>query len=132
VVPESIIDVDAEGAWHEAMARAEALHGEMASSLGTELAQYAVPFAYRIRFFMHLNAREAFHLLELRTAEGGHPDYRRVCQEMHRLIRDQAGHRAIADAMRFVDHGDHGLGRLATERRAAAKRAAAGVGDPDD
>lgn len=132
VVPESIIDVEAEAAWHEAMARAEALHGEMASSLGAELAQYSVPFAYRIRFFMQLNAREAFHLLELRTAEGGHPDYRRVCQEMHRLIRDQAGHRSVADAMRFVDHGDHGLGRLATERRAAAKRAAAGVADPDD
>jgi hypothetical protein len=51
---------------------------------------------------------------------------------MHRLIREQAGHRAIADAMRFVDYGDHGLGRLETERRAAAKRAAAGVADPDD
>lgn len=131
-VPESIGDVGAEGVWHDAMERASTLHGALMSSLGPELAQYSVPFAYRIRFFMHLNAREAFHLLELRTAEGGHPDYRRVCQEMHRLIRDQAGHRAIADAMRFVDHGDHGLGRLATERRAAAKRAAAGVADPDD
>ena len=132
VVPESVTDVGAEGVWHGALARAEALHGALSSSLGADLAQYTVPFAYRIRFFMHLNAREAFHLLELRTAEGGHPDYRRVCQEMHRLIREQAGHRAIADAMRFVDYGDHGLGRLETERRAAAKRAAAGVADPDD
>jgi hypothetical protein len=51
---------------------------------------------------------------------------------MHRLIRDQAGHEVVADAMRFVDHRDYGLGRLTTERRAAAKRAAVGIEDPGD
>ena len=76
---------------------------------------------------MQLNARAAFHLLELRTAVGGHPDYRRVCQEMHRLIREQAGHTAIADAMRFVDYSDATLGRLDGERKAEARRVAAGV-----
>ena len=29
----------------------------------------------------------------------GHPSYRRVALEMHRLIAEQAGHRAVADAM---------------------------------
>jgi len=130
VTPESIVEVGAEAEWQAALERAGALHGAISADLGAEVAQYAVPFAFRIRFFMQLNAREAFHLIELRTAEGGHPDYRRVCQEMHRLIRDQAGHRMIADAMRFVDHEDHGLGRLTTERRAAARRAAAGLADP--
>jgi hypothetical protein len=33
--------------------------------------------------------------------------------------------------MTFVDHDDHDLARLAGERRAAARRAAAGVTDPD-
>ena len=132
VLPESVADIDAEDAWRTAMDRAAALHDAVTRSTGAEVAQYVVPFAYRIRFYMDMNAREAFHMLELRTAQGGHPDYRRVCQEMHRLIRDQAGHTAIAAAMRFVDHDDYGLGRLETERRAAAKRAAAGVADPDD
>jgi hypothetical protein len=50
---------------------------------------------------------------------------------MHTQIRDVAGHRRIADAMSFVDHDDYDLGRLETERRAAAKRAAAGVADPE-
>jgi thymidylate synthase ThyX len=79
---------------------------------------------------MNLNAREAFHMLELRTQQGGHPDYRRVCQLMHDQIRDVAGHRRIAGAMTFVDHADYELARIETERRAAAKRAALGLDDP--
>ena len=55
------------------------------------------------------------------------PDYRRVCQEMHRLIREQAGHAVIADAMRFVDHSGSTLGRLDSERKAEARRGAAGI-----
>ncbi|NNC75576.1 MAG: thymidylate synthase [Acidimicrobiia bacterium] len=131
VLPESIVDIGADGVWREAMDRTAELHGALAPGLGADVAQYVVPFAYKIRFFFQLNAREAFHLLELRTAQGGHPDYRRVCQEMHRLIRDQAGHRRIADAMQFVDHNDYDLARLEGERRAAAKRAAAGIADPE-
>jgi len=71
-----------------------------------------------------MNAREATHMLELRTSPQGHPAYRRVCQEMHRLIEQQAGHRAIAAAMSHVDHATYELERLESERAAAAKRAA--------
>ena len=67
-------------------------------------APYAVALAYRIRFNMQLNAREAMHMLELRTTPQGHPAYRVVAQEMHTLIAEQAGHRAIAEMMRHVDH----------------------------
>jgi thymidylate synthase ThyX len=130
VTPESIIDIGAEATWAEAMARTSGLHETIAADLGGDIAQYVVPFAYKIRFFFQLNAREAFHLLELRSGQGGHPDYRRVAQEMHRLIREQAGHHLIADAMRFVDHADYDLARLESERRAAAKRAALGIADP--
>jgi thymidylate synthase ThyX len=70
---------------------------------------------------MQMNAREAMHLIELRSSPQGHPSYRRVAQEMHRLIRDVAGHHAIADAMIYVDHGDIDLERLEAER--AAERA---------
>ena len=130
VTPESIVDIQAEGMWDEAMARASELHGKINDAVGSNVAQYAVPFANRVRFYMNMNAREAFHMLELRTQQGGHPDYRAVCQEMHRQIRDVAGHARIADAMTYVDHADYDLGRLETERRAAAKRAALGISDP--
>ncbi len=131
VTPESIADIDAVPVWTEAMERTAALHDAVNRHHGMDVAQYVVPFAYRIRFFMQMNAREAFHLIELRTQQGGHPDYRRVCQDMHRLIRDKAGHTLIADAMNFVDYNDYDLARLETERRAAAKRAALGMDDPE-
>jgi thymidylate synthase ThyX len=131
ITPDSIADIGALDVWHEAMERTADLYNAVATDLGHDVAQYVIPFAYRIRFFFQLNAREAFHLLELRTGAGGHPGYRRVCQEMHRLIRDKAGHTLIADAMSYVDHENHDLARLEGERRAAAKRAARGVVDPD-
>jgi hypothetical protein len=64
------------------------------------------------------------HVLELRSGQQGHPVYRRVVQQMHRLIAERAGHRLIADAMTFVDHAEHELERLDAERRAEVRRAA--------
>jgi hypothetical protein len=64
-----------------------------------EQCQYVVALAYRIRYSIQMNAREAMHLIELRSGPQGHPSYRRVAHEMARLIRDEAGHRAIAGAM---------------------------------
>ena len=54
-------------------------------------------------------------MIELRTTPQGHPAYRRVCQEMHRLIAEEAGHRAIAEAMSFVDFSSGEEGRLEYE-----------------
>ena len=58
-----------------------------------EQRQYAVALAFRIRYMIQMNAREAMHLIELRSGPQGHPSYRRVAQEMARLVRDVAGHR---------------------------------------
>ena len=65
---------------------------------------------------------EAMHLTELRSGAQGHPTYRWVAQEMHRLIADQAGHRVLAEAMSYVDYGGQDLERLDSERRAEEKR----------
>jgi thymidylate synthase ThyX len=87
-------------------------------------ASYAVALAYRVRYAIQMNAREAMHLIELRSAPQGHPVYRNVAQEMHRLIAEKAGHRALAEAMRFTDHSDEpALERLESERRAEQRRA---------
>jgi thymidylate synthase ThyX len=93
-------------------------------SLGPDVAQYMVPFAFNIRFVMEMNPRQAFHLIELRSQPAGHPAYRSVAQQMHRAIRDVAGHRLIADSMMFVDYTDTDLERLEGERRAQKKREA--------
>jgi thymidylate synthase ThyX len=88
-----------------------------------DAAQYAVPMAFRIRFVMQMTAREAMHLTELRSQPQGHPTYRRVAQEMHRLISEV--HPAIGSAFRYVSYEDVDLERLDAERRTALRRAGA-------
>jgi len=106
------------------MDEAKTLHGAIRDAGLVEVAPYAVPMAYRLRYYMEMNAREAMHVIELRTTPQGHPNYRRVCQEMHRLIKHEAGHEAIAAAIRFADYSDVDLERLEAERRTEAKRQA--------
>jgi len=43
---------------------------------------------------------------------------------MHTLIAEQAGHHAVAEMMRFVDHSATELERLESERAAETRRAA--------
>ncbi len=92
------------------------------AGLHPEHAPYAVALAFRIRYVMQMNAREAMHLIELRSGPQGHPSYRLVAQQMHRAIAEVAGHRALAAAMTHVDHGSTDLERLEAERRADARR----------
>jgi thymidylate synthase ThyX len=122
-VPDSVQEAGERATFVQAMERSAALHGAMAFRF-PEQASYAVSLAYRLRFVMQMNAREAMHLIELRTTPQGHPAYRHVAQEMHRLIAEEAGHRALAAAMSFADHEVYELERLSSERAAEARRAA--------
>ncbi|NNC40812.1 MAG: thymidylate synthase [Acidimicrobiia bacterium] len=120
--PVEVADVGLLGEWEAIMKGAAGIYEQVRSATNADVAQYVVPFAFRIRYMLEMNAREAFHLLELRTQPAGHPSYRRVSQEMHRQIREVAGHTALADAMKYVDHSDPGLERLDEERRLEQKR----------
>jgi thymidylate synthase ThyX len=123
VVSEAVVDAGAGDDWARAMEASARLHDAIVSAGLVDAASYAVAMAYRVRFYMEMNAREAMHVVELRTSPHGHPSYRRVCQAMHDLIAARAGHRAIAAAMRFADHSDAGLERLESERAAERRRA---------
>jgi thymidylate synthase ThyX len=105
----------------DAMARSAALYDALKDEFPQQAA-YAVSMAYRMRYSMQFNAREAIHLLELRSSPQGHPAYRRVALEMHRLIAEQAGHSAVADAMVHLTTEAPELERLEAERRAEARR----------
>jgi thymidylate synthase ThyX len=85
-------------------------------------AQYVVPFAYKIRWYMKMNLREAVHLCELRTMPQGHPDYRFISQEMWRKIQEV--HPTLAEAGKFVDWQKYRLGRLQSEMRTEFKKSA--------
>ncbi len=83
---------------------------------GYELeAQYATLLGHKMRWKVTYNAREAFHLHELRTSPQGHPGYRKLVLEMHAKVAEV--HPMLADAMIFVNKGeDPELSRLAAER----------------
>lgn len=84
-------------------------------------APYALCMAFRIRYVLDFNAREAMHLIELRSARQGHPGYRAIAQEMHRLIAEV--HPAVAGAMSHLDgSSEPRLERLEAEEGNAGRR----------
>ena len=92
-----------------------------------DAAPYALCLGYRIRYLLDLNAREAMHLIELRSGREGHPTYRAVAQAMHERIASV--HPAIAAAMTHVDAStEPRLERIMSEIRTHRKRAAAEQG----
>lgn len=124
--PEELSDAGLDGLWDRTLAETGEFYERVRESLGRHVAQYAVPFAYHIRFMMEMNTRQALHLIELRTQPAGHPNYRRVCIEMHRQIEEVAGHARIASIFTYlnkegIDQEDTAktvLERLEGERRA--------------
>ncbi|MGH3732921.1 MAG: FAD-dependent thymidylate synthase [Acidimicrobiales bacterium] len=120
-VPEVVVDAGIAERYEESLGRSAELFSDLREELPQQ-AQYCVALAFRIRYVMQMNAREAMHLIELRSGPQGHPSYRRIAQEMARLIRDEAGHVGIADAMTYVDFSDTDLERLEAERAAERSR----------
>jgi thymidylate synthase ThyX len=124
-MPRSVDEAGAGDGYAAAMERSAGLWEVLNERFLPSQSAYAVALAYRIRYVMQFNAREAMHMLELRTSPQGHPEYRQVCQQMHRLIAQRAGHRTIAAIMSHVDEADYdsaGLERLQGERRAEQRR----------
>lgn len=83
---------------------------------GYELeAQYATLLGHKMRWKVTYNAREAFHLHELRTTPQGHPGYRKLVKQMHDQLAEI--HPLMAESMKFVNKDeDPELTRLAAER----------------
>lgn len=88
-----------------------------------QAAQYATCLAYRMRMTMTINARALLFMLELRTSQQGHPSYRKVGQEMHRLVCQADP--LIGEAMSYVDYNEYNLERAGAEKRLSEKRASA-------
>jgi thymidylate synthase ThyX len=119
--PPEILESGHGAAFAECMDRARDLHDAVAKG-HPSLAPYVVPFAFRVRWRVTLNLREAVHLCELRSMPQGHPDYRVIVQEMWRKIEEV--HPALAPWGAFVNVDTYRLGRLQSEMRTAYKRGA--------
>ena len=121
-VPADLAQYGMEGPFRRAIEHAARAHRALENALGPTLAQYAVPLAFRLRWYFHASLREVYHLCELRSSPEGHPDYRHVAQEMFRRVAEV--HPRLASHARFVDLGTGGeLERRASERRIDQKLA---------
>lgn len=120
VVPPELEDAGLAQPFCAALEQAAELVEAIRADLPTA-AQYAVPFAFRVRWRVTLNLREAYHLTELRSSRQGHPTYRFIAQEIYRQIAE--AHPALAAGMHFVDLNSYALERLAAEQRIDSKMA---------
>ena len=79
-------------------------------------APYALCLSYRIRYVLDMDAREAMHLIELRSGREGHAAYRAIAARMHELIA--AVHPGVAAAMVHRDEtAEPRLERIEAELR---------------
>jgi thymidylate synthase ThyX len=116
-VPRELIDAGLDNKYKDALDKANESFKEISAFLPVA-AQYMVPFAYKIRWKIKLNLREAFHFIELRSGRQGHPSYRKIAQEMYLAI--QSKHPLLAKYI-MVDINNYELERLAAEQKLDAK-----------
>jgi len=113
-VPELVKEAGFEKQFRDCFAISEELWKTLMDAKLEEEAQYATLLGHKLRYHFIINARQAFHLLELRTSPQGHPGYRKICQEMHRQLGTI--HPRLAKAMQYVNqNGDPPLTRMDAE-----------------
>jgi len=122
-VPDELDQAGVGDAYRAALERSQGAYEAIAEAGAPELAPYALCLGYRIRYVLDMNAREAMHLIELRSGREGHPAYRAVAHALHAEIARV--HPAVGAAMKHVD-GDTEprLERILSEIRAQARQAA--------
>jgi thymidylate synthase ThyX len=123
-IPEEVVEARVGDEYERGLERSRQEFERLEGEGRAELAPYALCLGYRIRYVLDFNAREAMHLIELRSGREGHPTYRAVAQAMHEQIA--AVHPGIAAAMTHVDtSAEPRLERILSEIRTHRKRVAA-------
>ncbi|MDO8340322.1 MAG: FAD-dependent thymidylate synthase [Candidatus Burarchaeum sp.] len=118
-VPEELADAGVRDKFEACMQEADSAYREIAKEMPKQ-AQYVVPLAYKMRWYITLNLREVLHFTELRSSPQGHVDYRRVAQQMYAKVKQV--HPALAGGIKFVDmSGGQKLERLEAEKKTDAK-----------
>jgi thymidylate synthase ThyX len=122
-IPEEVAAAGCGDLYARALERSRTEYERLAAAGLSDAAPYALCLGYRIRYVLDMNAREAMHLIELRSGREGHPGYRAVAHEMHAQIAER--HPAVAAAMDYVDRSSEPrLERILSEMRQHDRRAA--------
>jgi thymidylate synthase ThyX len=114
--PHELVEAGLGGEYERALEVSRVEHDRLRDAGLAEEAPYALCLAYRIRYVLELDAREALHLIELRSGREGHPSYRAVALQMREAIAET--HPSVAAAMTYVDDSkEDRLERLLSEMR---------------
>lgn len=116
-MPKELLDSGFGGKFTECMVASRDAFGMMEGM--EKQAQYLVPMAYRIRWYMTLSLREIYFLTELRSSQQGHPDYRKIAQSIHEIAKEKSP--LLGAYMKFVDMNDYSLERLEAEKKTDRK-----------
>lgn len=122
-LPPQLMQAGLDKDFQDCMYLSKSVYEAIAKTMPEE-AQYVVNFAYRYPYFIKMNLREACHLIELRTAPQGHPDYRAVCQRMYGEIKRV--HPTLAEGIKFADMNAYQLERFDAEKKTEKKRQQSG------
>ncbi|MBU0531415.1 MAG: FAD-dependent thymidylate synthase [Candidatus Uhrbacteria bacterium] len=128
-VPEDIETIGYGDRVRSVAAEVAELYDELETEIGTDAAEYCVLFGHHIRFMFGMNLREAQHLLELRTVPQGHPDYRRVCQTIDKMIKARAPWIERMGILDYTDHNQYHWARADAEARQSQKTLEKGLED---
>ncbi|GIT16997.1 MAG: hypothetical protein CM1200mP38_6540 [Dehalococcoidia bacterium] len=55
------------------------------------------PRQFKVRWYMKMNLREIFHMVELRSGPQGHPDYRKIAQSIYHEVQKNTSSFSIRD-----------------------------------
>jgi thymidylate synthase ThyX len=103
-VPQLVIEAGYQELFNECFGISYDLYWNLRFSDDPASAQYAVLLGHLMRYKFIANARESYHLHELRTTIQGHPGYRRIVFKMHEKIQEI--HPIIGGGMIFVGQKD--------------------------
>ena len=103
-VPEEVREAGAGDDYERALELSRAEFDRLEAAGLADAAPYALCLGYRIRYVLDLNAREAMHLIELRSGREGHPDLpRRRAGDARADRRGPPGDRRGDEPRRLLD-----------------------------
>lgn len=123
-IPKEIEEAGLFEVYEKALKEAKEVYDQIAQEFPLE-AQYAVPMAYHIRWYYHINLRALQWMCELRSSPAGHSVYRYIAQEMAQLVKKI--HPEFAPLLKFVDYDGYNLGRIEQETKRVQKGAQKGI-----
>ena len=112
-VPEELELIGLTEKYKEMMKKVEKFYWKIFEKFPKE-AQYVVPFGYKIRWHITINARALYHFVELRSVAAGHSDYRIIAQKMY--LKAKAVHPTLFEWAKFVDLKNYDLERVESEK----------------